>query len=265
MSLRFRARAVQTAKSLLKPEVRSWIVQQQRKHRLQWPRTGSVRFGDLRRVTPISPIFGLDRGQPIDRYYIEKFLTENAEFVRGRALELGDATYIKKFGGDRVRQIDVLHVVAGNPEATIVADLTNAEHIPSDIFDVVIFTQSLQMIYDMKAALRTLHRILKPGGTLLLTSAGIAKIGRRLGRDGWGEYYHLTTQGTQSLLEETFPGADIHVGSYGNVLAATAFLHGLAVSELTSAELDHADPDMELLVTARAVKANPSRSGAGVP
>jgi SAM-dependent methyltransferase len=260
--MRLRDTALNAAKSMLTPEVRKWIVQQQRKHRLQWPRMGSVSFGDLRRVTPISPIFGLDRGLPIDRYYIEKFLGEHAELVRGRALELGDPFYINKFGGARVQQIDVLHVVAGNPQATIVADLTRAEHIPSDIFDVVIFTQSLQMIYDMKAALRTLHRILKPGGALLLTSAGIAKIGRRLGRDGWGEYYHLTTQGAQSLLEETFPGADIRVSSYGNVLSATAFLHGLAVDELTPAELDYVDPDMELLVTARALKRSTGGNGA---
>ncbi|HYQ72817.1 MAG TPA: methyltransferase domain-containing protein [Gammaproteobacteria bacterium] len=133
-------------------------------------------------------------------------------------------------------------------------DLTSADHIPSDAFDCIIFTQSLQMIYDMKAALHTLHRILKPGGILLLTSHGISKIGRRLGRDDWGEYWHLTTQSLEALVRETFPGADSQVRSFGNVMSAVAYLHGLATEELVVSELDYLDPDFEVIVTARVVK-----------
>lgn len=246
--------AIAIAKTVFPPGFRAWVVRQRMRYRLQWPRSGSIDFGDFRRVTPISPIFGMDRGQPIDRYYIERFLADHSDDIRGRALELGDAFYINKFGGDRVDIVDVLHVTEGSPEATIVADLTDAEHIPSDHFDCIIFTQSLQMIYDLKAALRTLYRILKPGGVLLLTTHGISKIGRRLGRDDWGEYWHLTTQSTQALFDEIFTGANTEIESCGNVLAATAFLHGLASEELTTAELDHVDPDFEVIVTVRAKK-----------
>jgi SAM-dependent methyltransferase len=243
------------ARRILSPRTRAWLVSQQRKHGLQWPRRGSVQFGDLRRVTPISAIFGLDRGRPIDRHYIERFLEENADAIRGRALELGDAFYINKFGGGRVTQVDVLHVVEGNPEATIIADLTDADHIASDSFDAIIFTQSLQMIYDMRAALTTLHRILKPGGTLLLTTAGIAKVGRRLGRDDWGEYWRLTAQAAEALFADVCPDANTTITTYGNVLSAVAFLHGLAVEELAAEELDYVDPDFEVIVGARVVKA----------
>jgi Methyltransferase domain len=254
MKFRLREKAIQAAKGFISPDMRRWVVSQQRKYRLQWPRTGNVRFGDLRRVTPISPIFGLDRGMPIDRHYIEKFLQANASLIQGRCLELGDPYYINKFGAGRVTKADVLHVTAGNPIATIVADLTSADHIESNIFDCIIFTQSIQMIFDMGAALRTLHRILKPGGTLLLTTAGIAKIGRRLGRDDWGEYWHLTTQSTEALLKNAFPEGTIVVESHGNVLAAAAYLYGLATEELTTAELDYVDPDIEIIVTATARK-----------
>lgn len=257
MAVKLRERARHALKTVVPPELGTWVTRQRRKYRLQRVRAGTVNFGDLRRVTPISAIFGFERGLPIDRYYIESFLDENRRDVRGRALELGDATYIGKFGDGRVTQVDVLHVVAGNPVATIVADLTRADHIPSDIFDCIIFTQSLQMIVDMKAALATLHRILKPGGVLLVTSAGIAKIGRRLGRDNWGEYWHLTTQSMDLLLREAFPAGDVTVASRGNVLAATAFLHGLATEELSRDELDDVDPDFEVLVTGRAKKAEP--------
>jgi SAM-dependent methyltransferase len=242
------------AKRMLPDSFRAWVVRMMRRYRLQWPRTGTVNFGDLGRVTPVSSIFGIDRGMPVDRYYIEKFLEENAADIQGRCLEMGDAFYISKFGGDKVSKIDVLHVAEGNPEATIVGDLVSADHIPSDSFDCIIFTQSLQMIYDMKAALRTLHRILKPGGVLLLTSHGISKIGRRLGRDDWGEYWHLTTQSLEALLRETFPEAGYAVASSGNVMSAVAYLHGLATEELAASELDYLDPDYEVIVTARVVK-----------
>jgi SAM-dependent methyltransferase len=242
------------AKRLFSPEFRGKVVRFQRKYRLQWPRMGSVTFGDFYRVTPISPVFGIDRGFPIERYYIEKFLEEYSGDIKGHCLELGDAFYIKKFGGDRVSRIDVLHYVEGNREATIVADLTCADHIPSDTFDCIILTQTLQMIYDMKAALRHLHRIIRPGGVLLMTSHGMSKIGRRIGRDDWGEYWHITTQSAERLFEETFPGADIAVGSYGNVLSAMCALHGIVSEEIDKNELDYYDPDFEVIVTARVVK-----------
>lgn len=250
-----RDKVIGVARQVLPPDVRHWVVRQRRRLGLQWPHAGAVRFGSFHRLSPISPIFGLDRGLPIDRYYVEAFLAEHASDVRGRALEMGDPYYIQKFGGDRVETIDVMHVAEGNPRATIVADLTRADHVRSDAFDCVIFTQSLQMIYDVRAALRHLHRILAPGGVLLLTSHGISRIGRRLGRDDWGEYWRITTQSAERLFAETFPGAEVSVGSYGNVLAAVCSLHGLAAEELTRAELDHRDPDYEVIVTVRAVKA----------
>jgi SAM-dependent methyltransferase len=255
MSLR--DKAIDFAKRHLPAETRAWVVRQQRRFGLQWPRRGSVHFGSFYRTTPISPIFGIDRGFPIERYYIEQFLDTHRRDVRGRCLELGDATYITKFGDDRVTQIDVLHVVEGNPQATIVADLTRADHVPSDLFDCIIFTQSLQMIYDMKAALGHLHRILKPGGVLLLTSHGISKIGRRLGRDPWGEYWHITSQSAGRLFAETFPGAQVEVRTYGNVLAAICALHGIVSEEVERADLDYHDPDFEVIVAVRAVKGIP--------
>lgn len=245
-----RAWAIDAAKRVFPSRLRQWVVRQQRTHRLQWPRAGSVEFGDLRRVTPISPIFGMDRGMPIDRHYIERFLAAHRTDIRGRCLELGDAFYITKFGDGKPTQVDVLHYSAGSPDATIIADLTNAPHIPDDTFDCIIFTQSLQMIYDFRAALVTLHRILRPGGVMLLTTHGISKIGRRLGRDDWGEYWHFTSQSVAALLAESCPGAETAVGTQGNVLAATAFLHGLAAEEFSAEELDHLDPDFEVIVTA---------------
>lgn len=249
-----RDKLIQAAKTYLPAGTRDWVVRQQRRYNLHWVRVGKVNFGDLQRTTPVSPIFGIDRGFPIERYYIEKFLDAHRTDVKGRCLEMGDPFYINKFGDGRVKQVDVMHVKEGNPAATMVADLTCADHIPSNTFDCIIFTQSLQMIYDMQAALKHLHRILKPGGVLLLTSHGISKIGRRLGRDGWGEYWRLTTQSAEKLFTDTFPGADVQVGSYGNVLSSCCCLHGIASEEVAAEDLDYNDPDFEVIVTVRARK-----------
>jgi peptidoglycan/xylan/chitin deacetylase (PgdA/CDA1 family) len=217
------------------------------------PLVGKVHPGDLWRLTPISSNWGLDRGRPIDRYYIENFLAQHASIIRGRVLEIGDNAYTKAFGGTRVTISDVLHVTEGNPMATIIGDLTRADHIPSDSFDCIILTQTLQLIYDARAALETLHRILKPDGVLLATVPGITHIARDEWAASW--YWHFTTLSARRLFDEVFLPSHVQVECYGNVLASTAFLYGLAVDDLDKEELDHRDPDYELLITVKAVKA----------
>lgn len=217
-----------------------------------YPPVGWVRFGDLRRVEPISLHFGFDRGRPVDRHYIEDFLARHAGDIRGRALEVGDNSYTRAFGGDRVTHSDVLHVAEGNPEATIIADLSRGENIPSGAFDCLVLTQTLHLIYDMHAALRTMHRILKPGGVALVTFPGITQIDRGAWRDCW--YWSLTTFSARRLFEEVFPAENVTIESHGNVLAATAFLQGLAAEELKREELEHNDPAYEMLIAVRASK-----------
>jgi glycosyltransferase involved in cell wall biosynthesis/SAM-dependent methyltransferase len=135
---------------------------------------GGESFGSLRRVVPLSRSFGFERGQPIDRYYIERFLGDHAHDVRGRVLEVGDSAYTRRFGGTEVSAIDVLHINDGNPEATIVDDLSRATRLPSAAFDCVLVIQTLHLIFDLAEAVRTIRRILKPGGVVLATFPGIS-------------------------------------------------------------------------------------------
>jgi SAM-dependent methyltransferase len=216
-----------------------------------------VRFGSLRRLTPIGEVFGVKRGQSvdlcIDRYYIERFLAHHASDIHGRVLEIAENTYTRRFGGDRVMQSDVLHAAPGNPDATLVADLTRAEHLAANAFDCIILTQTLQYIYDLRAAMRTLYRILKPDGVLLATCPGISQTSR-YDADHWGEFWRFTTLSAQRLCTEVFPEDGVTVQAYGNVLVAMAFLYGLILPELRRDELEYHDPDYELLLTIRAVK-----------
>ena len=221
--------------------------------RLQYhPLLSQTNSNRLRRVTPISREFGFERGQPIDRYYIEDFLARQAEDIRGCVLEISDDPYTRKYGGSRVKSSDVLDIVEDNPRATIVADLTSAEHVPSNAFDCIICTQTLQFIYNVRSAIQTLHRALRPGGVLLVTVPGISQIGPDEGSDYW--CWAFTIFSVRRLFEESFPTTNLRVESHGNVLAAISFLHGLAAEELRQEELEYHDPYYQLLITLRAVK-----------
>ncbi|HVX31435.1 MAG TPA: glycosyltransferase [Nitrolancea sp.] len=218
------------------------------------PPPGWVRFGSLRRLTPLSRQFGYDRGQPVDRHYIERFLGVHASDIRGHVLEIADDTYTRRFGGERVSASDVLHVAPGQPQATIAGDLTCAETLPANTFDCVILTQTVQFIYDVPAALRTISRALKPGGVLLATFPGITPISR-YDMERWGHFWSFTTLSARRLFDASCSWDAVQVESFGNVLTASAVLYGLAAEELRSEELNHHDPDYEVIIAVRATKA----------
>jgi len=247
-----RDRVIELAKRVLPSSTRDRVVRAQRRLRLQWPPRGTVRFGSFRRLSPISPVFALDRGFPIERYYIERFLDAHRTDIRGRAMEFGDSTYLDKFGDHQLTAKEVFSYVE-TEGATIVGDLTGSFAPDVEPLDCIVCTQTIQMIYDIKLAVRRLHSMLKPGGVLLLTSHGTSKIGRHLDTDGWGEYWHLTQQAARSLFAENFEGK-VTVGAYGNVLTAMCALHGLAAEELSREELEYKDRCFDVIITVRAVR-----------
>ena len=231
---------------------RLWIWQNQ--GLIQWPPVGRVTPQSLWRLRPISRVYGLDRGQPVDRYYIERFLEANANDIQGRVLEVADNRYTVRFGGNRVTKSDVIHIEAGYPNVTFVADLSKGDGLPDDLFDCIICTQTLPFIFDLNGAAHTLHRILKPGGILLLTLPGITKISS-YDIERWGHFWSFTSQSAQRLFSDYFAPPRLTVKTVGNVLSATAFLHGLASHELSQTELEYHDPEYQLIITLRAEKA----------
>ena len=230
------------------PETRRAIIRLTR-----WPPVGMVRFGNLRRTKPISKNWGSERGTPVDRYYISQFLTMHSQDIQGHVLEVGTDRYSRTIGKGQTTKIDVLHVEEERPEVTIVGDLTRRDHLPSETFNCVILTQTLQFIYDVQAAVQNLYRILKPGGIALVTVSGISQIGR-YEMDRWGQYWSFTTKSVSRLFETVFPQDAIEVISFGNVLTATAFLYGLASEDLRKKEKDLYDPDYQLVVAIRVTK-----------
>jgi SAM-dependent methyltransferase len=232
----------------LPSRLRAWLAQH--RHLRRWPPL--VRFGSLRRLAPIDGRFGFSRGLPVDRWYIERFLARNAGDIHGRVLEAGEDLYTSRFGAGRVTRVDVLVRTAAE-RGTIVADLERGAGLPAAAFDAVVLTQTLQMIYDVRAAVGQVHRALRPGGVALVTASGISKLSTRPG-GAWEEQWHLTPASARRLFADVFGDDAVTVSVYGNVLAAVAFLHGVAAAELTDRELVHQDPDFPVVVAVRAVK-----------
>ncbi len=245
--------AKELAKRILPARFRQWLRCMQVRVS-ESPMYKCTRFGSFRRVTPIHAGFGMGRGTYIDRYYIERFLEDNSSNIKGRVLELSDNAYTVRFGGNRVTRSDILDIRPDHPQATIIGDLTAADSIPSDSFDCIILTQVLNFIYDIRAAVETVHRILKPGGCVLVSVPGIAPLSPDE-MEYCGDYWRFTRLSLRGLFEEVFGAGCIEVESRGNVLAAMAFLHGLAVEELKPEELDYRDPFYEVTVLLKGVKA----------
>ena len=205
-------------------------------------------LGTARRTTPFSRHWGFDRGTPVDRYYIERFLEQHAADIRGRVLEVKDSGYTDRFG-TAVTHRDVLDIDASNQNATIVADLTAADDVASNQFDCFILTQTLQMIYDTRAAIRHAHRLLRPGGRLLVTVPVVSRLTRP-------DFWRFTPAACSNLFGEMFGNANVAVAGHGNVLTNVAFLEGMAWQELNRRELEIDDEMFPLIVTVRAVKAS---------
>jgi peptidoglycan/xylan/chitin deacetylase (PgdA/CDA1 family)/SAM-dependent methyltransferase len=215
---------------------------------------GDVDWGDLRRTVPVSRDWGYDRGEPVDRRYIDDFLALHSSDIRGTVLEVQEDDFTRAFGGPRVAACAVLDVDAANRRATLLADLRCAPQIPSNQFDCVILTQTLHVIDDMQAALRECHRILKPGGVLLATMPAASRACLEYGEHG--DFWRVTPAGARALFADVFSPSQTATTPFGSVLTNTAFLHGFASSELTDAEFGACDPYFPALTGIRARKAD---------
>ncbi len=213
-----------------------------------------VNWYNLRTIKPVSKVFGLDRGIPIDRYYIDEFLSRNRSNIKGKVLEIAENTYSKKYDNG-VTSFEILHVDNSNKNATIIGDLTKIESLPSNQIDCFICTQTLNFIYNFHDAIKGIHHLLKPDGVVLATLAGISQISR-YDMNRWGDYWRFTTSSAQNIFSDIFGKDNINVDFYGNVLSSISFLEGLSVHELTKAELDYKDNDYQMLITVIAKKVN---------
>ncbi|QEC46229.1 class I SAM-dependent methyltransferase [Baekduia soli] len=217
---------------------------------------GSVRHERERPRLPAAPVhrrYGLRVGRPVDRFYIERFLQGRSGDVRGRVLEVLDATYTRRFGGTAVTRSDVLDLDPANAAATIRADLETGEGVPRGAYDCFVLTQTISITYDLRGALDTAHAALAPGGVLLLTVPGISHQAEPDG-ETFPDHWRFTWRAVARLLGERFGAEHVEVSAQGTVAACAAFLYGIPAAELDPALLDPHDPDYEMVICARAVR-----------
>ncbi|MDD3693770.1 MAG: methyltransferase domain-containing protein, partial [Oscillospiraceae bacterium] len=179
------------------------------------------------------------------------FLYAHRNDIKGRVLEISESYYSNKFGS-AVNKHEVLHAVEGNPSATIIGDLCNGESLPSGNMDCFICTQTLNYIYDVNAAVHGAWQVLRPGGVLLGSVAGISQVSS-YDAERWGDFWRFTDQSIKRLLLDRFN--TVEVKPFGNRLAALAFLDGIVVEDLPDQSLlDVTDTNYQLIIAFRAIR-----------
>ena len=206
------------------------------------------RFRFATGVAPLSQQWG-DRGRPLHRDYVEEFFQQFSRDIRGHCLEFQEDTYTSRFGRDAVTKLDILHKEPGNPHATLVADLTQPNTIPSNEFDCIICTYTLHVVFDFYKMIAEFHRILKEGGVLLIAVPHIM-----LCYPQFHELWRFTPEGLEALLGRVFGVGNVTIKGYGNSLTRAGELRGLVARDFSREELAHHDLRFSMVVMGRAVK-----------
>lgn len=198
-------------------------------------------------LTPISRRFGLEYGKAIDRFYIEKFLSGNQNYIRGTVMEIAEDRYIKMFGKD-IAQTIILHVNGGGSHI-VKGNLATGEGLVENSVDCLICTQTLQFIYDIHSAVKNIYKILKPGGAALITVPLISQLSL-YDYKNWGCYWRLTDQSMEKMMKEVFGEKQVDVFSYGNMKSAVAFLYGICQENMRKSDLEFYDEQFPMIVAA---------------
>jgi hypothetical protein len=203
-------------------------------------------FKNFSSTQPVSTVFGIDRGTPVDRYYIEKFLYKNKYLIKGDVLEVAESTYTKKFGGKHVLKPLIFSYTSGD-EIDFTGDLETGVGITHDIADCFIMTQTLPFIFDLKTAVKNALKMIRTNGYLLITVPGITQLSR-YDYDRWGQFWSFTDKSLQKLFEDE--GTENIIETYGNVKTACAFLNGVAYEEIKKSDLDFIDHNYQVIISA---------------
>jgi hypothetical protein len=196
---------------------------------------------------PLSRVFGLDRGQPIDRMWIESFLARHGAPISGKAVEVGGTHYARRFYPNCTAYC--LRLSDNGSPNCVVCDLEAGDKGLMETFDVFVATQVFNFIFETRAALRHTASMLKPEGFLVGSVAAITQVSR-YDADRWGHFFSFTRPAWERLLEEVFE--EVRVESYGNVDVACAFLNGLSVEDVPPSLLEYHDPDYPVVLCFKA-------------
>lgn len=201
---------------------------------------------------PISKYYGLERGNSIDRYYIDKFLEKNKNKIRGNCLEILNNNYTTKYGISKNIKSDVLDIEKENKKANIIDDLRNLKKISDNTYNCIILTQVLQFIDDLDSAISECFRILKPGGVLLATLPSISRIDCVANIKG--DFWRFTKASAKFLFEKQFESSKLDISSFGNAKSGAYFFVGFSQEDVSQKILEENDQNFPVIITVRAQK-----------
>jgi SAM-dependent methyltransferase len=151
-----------------------------------------------------------------------------ARYSRGLVLDAGSGRGAWKAIIEQNASRESLDIAPkAGEQVTWIADLTDMPQVPAGRYDAAVCHQVLEHVPDPQAAARELQRVLKPGGTLVISAPHLSRQ-HELPHD----YFRFTPQGLKRLLEDA--GFEVRsITAYGSVFSflhhqfATAFI-GLA-------------------------------------
>lgn len=198
-------------------------------------------------LTPLSRRFGQGRGTPIDRWYIDAVLDAHRDVIHGDVYEVAESTYTHRYAtGAYVPH--AIHV--GGIRGMEKVDLATGEGVREAMADCFICTQTLQFIYDVQSAAKNIYKMLKSGGTVILSANGINPLSLS-DYHAWGEYWNFTAQSLRRLLQDAGFAADqIEIRSHGNIKIAVCYLYGLCQEDLQESDFLYEDEQFPMLLTA---------------
>lgn len=101
----------------------------------------------------------------------------------------------KYFGvGNDYKTLDILE----KTKPDIVADICDSG-LPSEKWDLIILSQTLEHIYDFRKAIEECHRLLKKGGFLIIDCPFVYEYH---GQPGYDDYWRISHKALQRILNE---------------------------------------------------------------
>jgi hypothetical protein len=221
-----------------------------------WTRGGTLpKWGNLRRTEPLSDQFGFDRGTPIDRFYLHRFLEAERHAITGDVLEIQVPSHARRYG-HHLKRVDTLDITP-QFSPTYLCDLADAESVvPANSYDCFLLPNTLQHLSRLNDALTQALRIIRPGGVILASAANLVRL-----TSSTDDFWRLSAAGWRLVASEVWTGCSVDVRAHGNCLAVVAGAYGLAVEELTTSELAVEDERFPVLTTIKCVKPDAAQGG----
>jgi SAM-dependent methyltransferase len=197
-------------------------------------------------VHPLDSRYGMGRGVPIARYYINRYVDRMAVRIHGTVLEFGAPTYSASLNcTSETISIDE------NDQPTLLMDICDpaVARLKGGAYDFIICTSVLHLVPDPRQAVDNMHDLLKPGGTLLLAEKAVSIVDPWLtALDKW----RFTPAGLRALLARF---AAVEVEAFGNLYTMCAYLSGMAAEEIPKDKLEYHDPSYPIIGIASATTA----------